>query len=338
VSSPSGAPQVVLAKPPGAHIYAITCPRDRILAGTRDGHVLEWEWPSGRLLAEHDVGVHAWIWTIASVAPVAGPRVDFVGTGCIGDAEPRAGGRVIALRNGALTQVFSAGSGGNTGIDETAVSSSGQQLAVVASSGELVMIDVVAGTAGRTVLAHPGGEARRVRFSDADRSVVTTGDDGYLRQWRVSDLALQSEVNVNHGQNYDLDVHGSIALVATSDGHLGAWDIAARHLLRNYTGHSAALAAAGFDASGRWIASGDFAGRVCVHRADLERCYVELVGHKQGTTIRHVRFLDDGRLITASEDGTVRQWTPPYDASSTELACELQGHLTDPDHADCVSR
>jgi serine/threonine protein kinase len=337
VSSPGGAPQLALRKPPGAQIYGITCPRDRILAGTRDGHVLEWEWPTGRALGEHDVGVRAWIWTIASVQPSAGPRIDFVGTGLIGDAEPRAGGRVIALHDGAPAPVFVADASGNTGIDDSAVSSDRKTVAVVASSGQLAMIDVVAGTTGPTVQAHKG-EARRVRFSAADRSVVTTGDDGYVRQWRASDLALQSEVNVDHGLNYDLDVRDGIALVGTSEGHVGTWDLAARHQVRTYTGHSAALAAARFDASGRWIASGDFAGRVCVYRADLEACHVELVGHKQGTTIRHVAFLPDGQLITASEDGTVRQWNVPYDASGAQLACELGSHLSDLDPGACASR
>jgi len=70
-----------------------------------------------------------------------------------------------------------------------------------------------------------------------------------------------------------------------------------------------------------------------MHRVDLEGCYAALVGHKQAAPIRHVRFLGDGQIITASEDGTVRQWNPLYEASSAELACELQGHLFDPERS-----
>ena len=108
-------------------------------------------------------------------------------------------------------------------------------------------------------------------------------------------------------------------------------------MIRAYTGHTTQVGTARFDASGRWIASGDFAGRICVHRADLERCYVELAGHKQAP-VRHVRFLEDGQLITGSDDGTVRQWRPPYDASSAELACELETRLAAPERTDCPAR
>jgi WD40 repeat protein len=51
---------------------------------------------------------------------------------------------------------------------------------------------------------------------------------------------------------------------------------------------------------------------------------VELRGHQPGSAVRHVRFLTDGQLITGSDDGTVRQWNLPGDASAAELAAELQ--------------
>jgi len=325
MSSPSGAPQVVLTKPLGAQIYGLACQRDRILAGTLDGHLLEWEWPTGRTLADHDVGVRAWVWTIATPQPADGPGVVLIGTGQTRD--PVLGGRVVALRNGTLTTVVTAPFGGNTGIDDIAVSSDGHRAVAVASSGELALIDVVGATASPLVLAHRG-EARRVRFADGDRNVVTVGDDGYLRTWRVDDLAWQSEVQLGHGRIFDLDLRDTVALVATSDGHVGVWDLTAQRLIRAYRGHSAGVVTARFDTSGRWIASGDLDGRVCLHRVDVDGCYAALVGHGP-EPIAHVRFLGDGQVVTASEDGTVRQWNPPYEASSAELACELQGHLFD---------
>jgi hypothetical protein len=63
-----------------------------------------------------------------------------------------------------------------------------------------------------------------------------------------------------------------------------------------------------------------------LHRVGVERCHAWLVGHGQ-KQLRHARFLDDGQIITVSEDGTARQWNPPYDASPTALACELESHL-----------
>jgi WD40 repeat protein len=327
ISSPSGALQRALAKPPDAQIYGLACQGDRVLAGTRDGHLLEWARSTGRSLVDHDVGIPSWLWTIAIAQPPDGTRVDLIGTGQI-FGPTQVGGRVVALRDGALTAIFAARFGGNTGIDEIVVSSDGRHAAVVASSGELARIDVASATASRPVVAH-AGETRRVRFTDGDRSVVTAGDDGYLRIWKLDDLALQRQIYVGHGRIHDLDVRGTMALVTTSDGHVGEWDLVTQQLVRTYRGYGAQAATARFDVSGRWIVSGDFDGRVCLHRADLEGCYAALVGHQPAAAIRHVRFLDDGQIITAAEDGTVRQWNPPYEASSSDLACELQAYLLD---------
>lgn len=342
ISSPSGAPQVVLAKPPGAQIYGLACQGDRILAGTRDGHLLEWEWPTGRMLADHDLGVRAWVWTVATAAPAGGPGAVLIGTGQTRDSRNQLnslGGGVLAVRNGALVPVFTARIGGNTGIGDIAISSDGRRAAAAASSGELVLIDVAGATASSSVHAH-GGEVHRVRVAEGDRIVVSAGDDGYLRTWGLVDGALQSEVQLGHGKIFDLDLRGTVALVATADGHVGVWNLTTQRLLRAYGGHSAWVTNARFDASSRWIASGDVAGRACVHRVDLEACHAALVGHTPGEAIRHVRFLGDGQIVTASEDGTVRQWNPPYDASSAELACELQRHLFDRErgHSNAATR
>jgi serine/threonine protein kinase/WD40 repeat protein len=334
MSSPSGAAQVVLTKPPGAQIYGLACRGDQILAGTRDGHLLAWERPTGRALADEDLGVRAWVWTIATAQPADGPGTVLIGTGQTRDPGNYLGGRVMALRNGALTTIFTAHFGGNTGIGDIAVSADGRMAAAVASSGELALIDVGHATASPTVLAHIDGEARRVRFAEGERSVVTAGDDGYLQTWDIVDGALtpHSKIQLGHGRIFALDLHGTAALVGTSDGHIGTWNLTTGSLIHAYRGHSSWVATTRFDPSGRWIASGDYDGRVCLHRVDLEDCYATLIGHKQDAVIRHVKFLDDGQLITVSEDGTVRQWNPLYEASISELACELQGYLFDPGH------
>jgi WD40 repeat protein len=321
VSSPSGAPQRTLVKPEEAEIFALSCRGDQILAGTRDGRVLQWQWPTGLALGEHDLDVPAWIWAIATTESPGGLRVNFLGTGPIRPG--LIGGRVIALRDGTMSSLYEADPSGSTGIGELAVSSDGGRVAVATSSEMLALIDVAAGDVVAPVRAHRG-EVRRVRFTDADRSLVTAGDDGYLRRWRASGLAMQSQVDVRHGQIFDLDVRGNIALVATSDGHVGAWDLDGQRLVRSYAGHSMAVVTSRFDRSGVWLANGDVAGFACVHRANRDRCHVELRGHRPGSAVRHVRFVADGQLITASDDGTVRQWNLLGDASTARLAAELQ--------------
>lgn len=321
VSSPRGALQRMLVKPADAQIYALSCSGDTLLAGTGAGQVLQWQWRTGRALGGHDLDVDSWIWAIATAEPSGGPRVDFLGTRRM-RGRP-IGGRVIALRDGALSTRYDAGPGGNTGIDELTVSADGGRVAVATSSEMLALIDVAAGHRVAAVRAHRG-EVHRVKFADAERSLVTVGDDGYLRRWRASDLTMQRQVDVGHGQIFDLDVRGNIALVATSEGHVDAWELDEQRVLRSYAGHSTAVVTARFDRSGAWLASGDVAGSVCVHRANRDRCHVELRGHQPGSAVRHVRFLADGQLITGSDDGTVRQWNLPGDASTAELAAELQ--------------
>jgi WD40 repeat protein len=327
ISSPSGAPQRELARARDAQIYGIACAGDRVFAGTRDGHLLEWEWPSGRQLADHDTGVRAWIWTVLTAQPVAGNRVTVFGTGQIFDLEKRSGGRVMTLRAGAPTELYRAQFGRNTGIDEIAISSDGRTAAAVTSSGELIRIDLAAGTTSRSAVTQTG-EVRRVRYTAEDHTLVTAGEDGYLRTWRADDLTLQSEIYVGHGWLDDLDVHGTTALVATMEGHVGEWDLVTRRLVLDHRGYGA-VAMARFDASGRWIVSGDSDGHACVHRTGQEGCYAALVGHKPAGPIRHMQFLADGQIITASDDGTVWQWNPPYEVSNSELARELQGYLFD---------
>jgi WD40 repeat protein len=336
VSSPTGAPQRTLGIPEHAQIYSLSCRGDRILAGTRRGHVLQWQRQTGRALGEHDLGIDTWIWTIATAEPHSGARVDLLGTGQVGWG----GGRVVALRNGMLSPVFEARYGGNTGTVDLAVSSDGRRVAVASSSQTLALIDLTTGSVVASVPAHQG-EVRGVRFTDHDRRVVTAGDDGFVRTWSAGDLAMQRQLYVGHGKIFDLDVRGDTALVATSDGHVGAWDLDGQRMLRSFAGHETAVATARFDRSGAWLASGGLAGLLSVHRANDSRCHVELRGHKSGLAIRHVRFLANGQLITGSDDGTVRQWELPGDASNDDLAAELRDRsddATDRGHAPAAHR
>lgn len=321
VSSPSGAPQRTLVKPADAEIYTLSCRGDEILAGTGDGRVLQWRWQTGGAPEEHELGVDSWIWAIATAEPSGGPRVTFLGTRQLRGRS--VGGRVIALQDGAPRSVYAARPGGNTGIDELTVSADGGRVAVATSSELLALIDVAGDRRVATVRAHQG-EVHHVKFTDSDRSLVTGGDDGYVRRWRASDLAMQREVDIGHGQIFDLDVRGNIALVSTSNGHVGAWDLDGQRELRSYAGHRTAVVTARFDRSSTWLADGDVAGVVCVHRANREGCHVELRGHRPGRAVRHVRFLPDDQLITGSDDGTVRQWKLLGDASIAALAAELQ--------------
>jgi WD40 repeat protein len=111
--------------------------------------------------------------------------------------------------------------------------------------------------------------------------------------------------------------------VGTSDGCVMLWDLRTQRELRAYDGHSGGISVTRIDAGGRWLLSADLDGRMCLHELQAKACHTELLGHATGKAIRRGRFLADGRVVTSSDDGTVRLWAPPYGLSDDELACEL---------------
>lgn len=336
MASTRGDAQRSLSKPGDARTYRIACDDDRLLAGTHFGELYEWRLRDGRRVAQYDLGIPNWIWTIAVVYPGGGERVVFVGTG---KRSSQIGADIVALRDGKATTLFTSRPVGNTGITAFAVSTDQQRLAAVASSGELVLLDTASGGVLARTLAH-FPESRAVRFAQHDQVIVTAGDDSFLRIWSAHDLTQSREINIGHAQIYDLDVQGSLAVVTTEDGHVGAWDLDTGRLVRTYATYSARANVAAFDTSGRWIGSANRNGNVCLHRADSDGCHTVLIGHKTDKDVRHLWFLDNRDLITASDDGTVRQWRLPYDMTTSELACELERRAAGPGvtvSADCAT-
>jgi hypothetical protein len=92
ISAPSGGPQATLSVAPGTQIFALNCEGERLLAGTRDGHLLAWDWRTGRPLFAQDLGVDAWVWRLATARPAGDPLVALIGMRQIRTSDPRSGG------------------------------------------------------------------------------------------------------------------------------------------------------------------------------------------------------------------------------------------------------
>lgn len=335
LASVRGEPLRELRIAPGAGIHALAFAGDRLLAGSNDGVLHIWKWPTLEKLAERQLPRKAWVWSVAVARPGGGDPVEVIGMGRLTvPDQPMRGSPVLLARGDQLRTVFTALPEGNTGTDDLAVSADGRLVAASFSSGQLALIDVATGKV-RAVKAHLG-ESRRVRFSDSFSRVVTIGDDGHLRSWSLSGELL-SELYIGHGQLYELEISGTSALVGASDGHLGLWDLASQRLVHTYAGHSVGVSVARFDGTAQWLASADLSGRICLRPRDDEECHTELLGHLPGKAIRNARFLPDGRLATSSDDTTVRLWSPPYDLTDDQLACRLAHHLFTGPPAECAN-
>lgn len=335
LASVRGEPLRELRVAPGAGIHALAFSGDRLLAGSNDGVLHIWKWPTLEKLAERPLPKKAWVWSVAVARPGGGDPVEVIGMGRLTvPGQPMGGSPVLLARGDQLRTVFTAAPQGNTGTDDLAVSADGRLVAASFSSGELALIDVATGKV-RAVKAHLG-ESRRVRFSDSFSRVVTIGDDGNLRSWSLSGEPL-AELYIGHGQLYELEISGTSALVGASDGHLGLWDLPSQRLVHTYAGHSVGVSVARFDGTAQWLASADLSGRICLRPRDDEECHTELLGHLPGKAIRNARFLPDGRLATSSDDTTVRLWSPPYDLTDDQLACRLAHHLFTGPPAECAA-
>jgi WD40 repeat protein len=92
-------------------------------------------------------------------------------------------------------------------------------------------------------------------------------------------------------------------------------------IVRRFADHDAAVFMTRFHPDGRWLVSGDEAGRLCLRRVDAERCHTWLDGHTGGVV--DATFTEDGAIFTASMDGTVREWRPTYGLTPAELYAEI---------------
>lgn len=209
-----------------------------------------------------------------------------------------------------------------TKISSVAVSADGRTAAAVDSSGTLVVLDLATRRATFEVAAHLG-PARRVAFDPETATIVTAGDDGYLRSWSPPERAPRHSVPIDLNLNpvYGLDVHSGRAVTASYSGSVTLIDLASGQIARRYPGHDSAVRIVRFRADGRWFVTGDHDGRVCLWRIDAAECHTWLDGHR--SSVLDAKFADDGTIVTASNDGVVRYWRPTYDQPASALLAEL---------------
>jgi pre-mRNA-processing factor 19 len=163
-------------------------------------------------------------------------------------------------------------------------------------------------------------EINRVAYDPKNRMFVAVSSDGYLLRWSAVDAAPQREIRIGAGAGYDLSIHDGLAVTAAGNTVV-LIDLASGSIVRRYRGHGAAVTTAQFHPDGRWFVTGDDSGKVLLWDVAGSEHHAELAGHTEG--VLDAVFVDSATLYTASHDGTVRYWRPPFDESIDTLRAEL---------------
>ncbi len=325
--------------PAGTGVHALTFQDELLIAGSSDSVLHRWRWRSGEALPKVQLPKAEWIWTATPGRRRDGSSFLLIGTGRLlgergaddlrSDKELRMGCRVLSLEGESLRSWLDQPGGGNTGIDSLDVSPDGRLGAAATSAPSLAVIDL---QTGQTLVtpATSRGELRAAAFFDDGRRLFTIGDDGVVSIWSVAvgdhglRLERRSVRSVRHGALYKLKLAAGSAFVGAEDGHISRRSLATGESEASYPGHSISITALDVDPRGTWIASGDVSGRLLLSRVDGRAPPLALSGHMADAQITNVRFLRDGRLITSSNDRTVRLWSPAYELSDAELLAELR--------------
>ncbi len=232
-------------------------------------------------------------------------------------------------------------------VQALAWSPDGKTLAVGGTNADgkvLRLFDAQSGEPRGDLLGHTDG-VLSIRFNAAGTHLLTSGYDNTARIW---DLKTMKELRALRGHSWwvwsaEWSPDERAVVTAGHDGKCIVWDLASANndkpeTLNLFTGHSGPIYAASWSPDGQRIASAGYDQRVLVwDRAQAKPfpfdkltanaavpppVYLPLVGHHG--PVRAVKFFPDatGRLMSTSQDNTVRVW----DTASGKTIQTLRGH------------
>jgi WD40 repeat protein len=247
----------------------------------------------------------------ASPRPLAGPHGEAVtslalsadgATVVTGSADKLV--RLAAVNNGQLLRTLA---GSAAGIDS--VAAGGNLVAAGAADGRLLIWQTQDGKVLANTPAH-SGPVTSTSFLPGTGHLATAGGDGRVKLWA---MPPQPERNV-----VTPDVLGSAAvfgddkrlLTGGADKVVRAWNLAApQQPERQFSGHTAAIAAVAASPDGKSVASaGD---DETIRLWDLANGQQKaLLGAHAGPVVS-LAFHANGQLLSASADGSLKLWQPP---------------------------
>ena len=170
------------------------------------------------------------------------------------------------------------------------------------------------------------GELSALAFLPDGETVATSGQDGTLRLWNLTETRPTLTTAAHQAWVWDVAVSPAVNLLATAsaDRTIRLWDVAVDstgdRLVRTLTGHTAAVWGVDFAPDGRTLASASWDETVRLWDVSHGEQLAVLEGHSDW--VYDVAYSPDGSLLASSSaDGTVRLW----EAATGEPLATLEG-------------
>lgn len=181
-------------------------------------------------------------------------------------------------------------------------------LLIGTSSGNLHIVDLIAGREIRNIALHKQG-IFDIQYSAALDRIYTAGGDGSVIIWRLSDLALVRNVQLckEKVRSVALSPSCTEVAVACGDGFVYLLDPENGELVRRFHAHGLSSNAVVFDPAGDRMFTGGRDAHLNVWDASTLERIRSIPAHNYA--IYSFAFSPDGKLLaSASRDKTVKLW------------------------------
>jgi WD40 repeat protein len=187
-----------------------------------------------------------------------------------------------------------------------AFSPDGQRVAGAGKDGTVWIWTTGRGTP--LVLTEHGGSVLGVAFSPDGRWLVSVCEDGAVRVHDLRHPATARILGWHDGPVLGVAVSpdGRRVFTTGNDGTVRIWDVRGRAEPVVLRGHEGPVYRVDPSPDGRWLASAGNDGTVRLWNLQDGTDPIVLRGHQN--EVNSVHFSPGGRLVTASDDGTVRVW------------------------------